>query len=474
MDLAKLAKEREVVPTAQASLATILAHSTGECLRKNSPARLSDRWDEELDDEAIRYAATDAYAGLYIYNKLMTIPVPASLPEDLVPGIAIALYTGTNGNGRLVARGTVSSALNEAVVDGVRVTPARTVVTISEVVVPGAIMKSHNSQPLNAFGTPPFNIVVLRSHVRSSAFKSSHANMPSAPSLSLVPAPPLQNRAGPSDMTQQLSESDDALDNSESLGALIMDSLDVEAARLNLAGFSRDPEVERAGEAILQESPFTPSGRHFSRVKVDPWHVFHRFYISASHGLRVDFARALRDALFVPDAADKMRIEAWGASLKPPMTFDQLVRKDSKFVWRHCKRLIPEPDEVHPRYMKVIRQYGPLLDATTKLPVLNAAGYRAAKNVGELILNGYLSDPPDIALYTRIGIDLAHGGLPIYRTHRGTNFLEGGWHGHMRKGLPDSGVGPRHLNACMHDHILHHNLKASATMNSISNDQTDH
>jgi hypothetical protein len=57
-----------------------------------------------------------------------------------------------------------------------------------------------------------------------------------------------------------------------------------------------------------------------SRVLKDAFHVFNMFYLSVAHGLRIEFARALRDAIFIPDAHDKARIVAWGARHDPPQS----------------------------------------------------------------------------------------------------------------------------------------------------------
>jgi hypothetical protein len=181
------------------------------------------------------------------------------------------------------------------------------------------------------------------------------------------------------------------------------------------------------------------------------------FYISVAHGLRVEFARALRDAIFIPDAEDKARIIAWGQQQNPPRTWEDLVRKSSDWVWRRCKRIIPPPEQLHGDVAEVFRTFGPLKDATIGLPLFNSAAWAVAKNILELISKGYLSDPPGIALYYQLGVD-AKTGLPLYRCMRGTNNTEGGVHTHLRSRLPTSGASVRHANACLKDFILRHNL----------------
>ncbi|KAJ7099008.1 hypothetical protein C8R44DRAFT_748066 [Mycena epipterygia] len=194
-----------------------------------------------------------------------------------------------------------------------------------------------------------------------------------------------------------------------------------------------------------------------SRVLKDVFHVFNMFYISTTHGLRLDFVQALRDAIFIPDKDDKRQIIAWASKQDPPQTWDQLLRKKAKWLWRHCKRAIPPPESLYPLVDTVFKTYGPLKDSKTGAPLFNLAAWKTAKNVLELIRNGFVSDPPGIPLYYPLGADAKAGGLSIYGCYRGTNHTEN-IHTHLMSRLPTSGSGIRHLLACIQDFILRHNL----------------
>lgn len=211
------------------------------------------------------------------------------------------------------------------------------------------------------------------------------------------------------------------------------------------------------GDSILGPQP-TEWTTICSRVVNDPFHLFNRFYIATGHGLHIEFAQAMRDALFIPDEEDKRRITAWGQSQKPPQTFDNLVQSQPAWVWKRCKQVIPPPEQLYPLVAAVFRIYGPLKDAKTGQPLFNSRAWHVAKNILTLIQGGYVSDPPGIALYSLMGSDSANGGLPIYRCARGTNSTEGGFHTHLRSRLPTSGVSICHLHACLLDFIIRHNL----------------
>ncbi len=218
---------------------------------------------------------------------------------------------------------------------------------------------------------------------------------------------------------------------------------------LSDAASSRDRWIENMWNKLI-----------WSRVLKDPFHVFNMFYISVSHGLCIDFAYGLRDAVFIYERESKACIIAWGSTLNPPLSWYDLVRKFGwKWIHHRCKRVIPPPEELYPLVEQVFRTYGPLKDSKTGQPLFNAAAWAVAKNILDLISKGYLSDPPGVALYRVQKIDKKHGGLPIYQCLRGTNWTEGGVHTHLRARLPTSGASIEHVQASLDDFILIHNLK---------------
>ncbi|KAJ3717330.1 hypothetical protein C8R42DRAFT_587212 [Lentinula raphanica] len=241
-----------------------------------------------------------------------------------------------------------------------------------------------------------------------------------------------------------------------------------------LESFALDPKSKADGDEVFKaiaQMSWAPDMR--SRVKKDAFHVFDMFYISTSHGLRVDFSRALRDAIFIPDSADQDRITTWASRQDPPLTWEYLVRTRPKWVWTHCKRMIPPPEQLYRLVELVFRTYGPLKDVKTGSPLFNTAAWSVSRNILELIRKGYLSDPPGFALYTQIGIDSKADGLPIYRCFRGTNFTEGGVHRHLVEHLPKHGVSVRHVHSCLQDFVLCHNLRVG-TFNSTGKPWTGH
>lgn len=456
LDLAKYAKERHVAPNAKCSLADLSALVLSKRLNKDVSERVSDQWENEiLSREQLTYAAGDAYASLCIYNSLSRHKVPSPLPSQLLEMTPVLLYNADNTT--VIAHGHLSPDLHAPSYDDINLTQTWTLVTISEVLVPGAIITTHRKRPLNSFGVVPFSVVCLRTHLRTFDHIARHPE--SVPPLPPPLLPPVLNAP---QLSSAIGSDSGPLPGSEELEASVADII---------AGHGEQPDstttidnhqkdVDQAsqalGEKVLGPHPTEWDSTIYSHVLKDPFHVFNMFYISRRHGLRVAFARALRDAMFIYDKTDIARINAWGATQNPKQDFEQLLRSSPVWVHKRCKRIIPPPNILYPLISAVFRIYGPLKDSVTGAPLFTADNWRTAKNILDLIYRGYLSDPPGIALYSIIGVDSQ--GLPTYRCVRGTNFTEGGVHTHLRSHLPTSGASVTHVHARLLDFILHHNL----------------
>ncbi|KAG6846753.1 hypothetical protein H0H93_012095, partial [Arthromyces matolae] len=128
---------------------------------------------------------------------------------------------------------------------------------------------------------------------------------------------------------------------------------------------------------------------------------------------------------------------------------------------------------IHPLVHDVFMTWGPLKDAKSHKPLFDKKAWKKAKEILELIRKGLVSDPPGIPLYYIIGLDRKAGGLPIYRDFRGTNFVEGGVHRHLRTMLPSCNTSVRHMVTCLLDFILRHNLLVG-TYNSTGKKYAGH
>ncbi|SGY46599.1 BQ5605_C001g00451 [Microbotryum silenes-dioicae] len=186
------------------------------------------------------------------------------------------------------------------------------------------------------------------------------------------------------------------------------------------------------------------------RILIDLWHFFDRIYVSKKHGAAKAFARAFSDAVFIPNADDRLLMEARLAKLG--MTWEEAVRSPvwNKKLWRRVRRWIPPPSILEPLVREVFEKLG------------------RCERCLEAIRKGQLSDPVGIELYTDLGPcggpdGKADDGVRLYSCQRDTNSLEGGIHRNLRQRFPKSGVSPCHANACLADYVLVHNLTVSPT-----------
>jgi hypothetical protein len=360
----------------------------------------------------------------------------------------------------VIAEGQISAHFGDVQYDGINITPTKMVTDVLKVLVPGAIVSSHAKRALNSFGPVPFTIVFLRSHLQTfnpaTSFRENDvyglgSNLPLSEMLGPLAPPSLEEPEHGDDAAVPIGNllSSDLPDPLEPSTSDIL--LSVDAACAALREKILGPEQE-----ILDEPEFDSTLR--SRVLKDPFHVFNMFYISATHSLRPHFARELRDAIFVPDEADKSHIDSWGALQDPPQTYNTLWNSSPQWIRTRCKHIIPAPKKLQHLVSRVFRTYGPLIDPKTKKPLFTTDNWKTAKHVLDLIQNGYLSDPPGIPLYTVFGLDKKSGGLPLYCCARGTNATEGGVHKHIREQLPKCGASLHHVNAALHDFVLYHNL----------------
>ncbi|KAJ7227493.1 hypothetical protein GGX14DRAFT_347896 [Mycena pura] len=395
-----------------------------------------------------QYAARDAYAALVLYRKINETPLPVPMDQHTCCGASVLLLT--DDNKKLAARGVISPAAALEMFNGKNLTSTRTVITVREVLVPGAIIGQNDKKcSLKDHGDPPFDILAHRSHVRVVSHR--HVNLPPPPPQPLFMSEPL-----PPDLAE--TPADDPSGDFISLGEDLDAIDDVESGNSTHSTGDRDAANAAEGTSVLGDIPVlaTYASLIRSRVLKDVFHVFNMLYISRTHGLRVPFSRALRDALLVPHPADKAQIEAYLKTKN--VTWNDMLRFHPKWLWRHCRRTIPPPEDLYPLVHAVFMTWGSLKDGKTGIPLFNSAAWKVAKNILELIKNGFVSDPPGVQLYYCIGFDEKAGGLPIYRCLRGTNMVEGGVHTHLLAKLPSHGASVRHMVACLLDFVLRHNL----------------
>lgn len=405
----------------------------GKRLNKNTPLRTSQAWENRvLSDEQISYAALDAYASLLIYEELINnYTVPSTLPASTPPLTPVLLYTANLQ--KVIAEGVTSQDVNPTTCNGVAVMPLHVVVDIHRVLVPGALISSHNNQSLESFGPLPFSIVCVCNHLR--VYSPPPFRPPSTLEQSSNSSEtPISHPSSSELMTEPDNETISIGDLMKSDISGPEQEISPPLSQLKMFEFANSQLGLEEQLLGVIESPDEWDNVIHSRVLKDIWHIFHMIYIPATHGLRKQFTRELRDAVFIPDKEDRERIDAWGATQTPRVSYNKLRNASPEWIRKRCRHTVPPPHILYPLVRKVFCTYGPLVDPVTKQHLFSGkAQWQMARNILDLIRKGFMSDLPDVSLYTQVGID-RKTGLPLYRCARGTNATEGGVHTHIRLG----------------------------------------
>ena len=458
-------------------MGTVLHHY----LPKDESIRVSTSWDDEtLSNAQIAYAALDVYASWALRDVLLTLPAHEPVTPKTAAGTPVKLLS--HDRSATVAVGFIAAGRGVEF-DGVKVTKTRILVNITSIfqlayLVRSELLRSHLEVPIGSLSTSfPFALLCHARDLEITPITSLQV-CNEALKTPLPPHPYESNYdpyAASADFATQTNSSDNdesALVDSAELDWCASLSYDAEAEQSinesvpdtaaallaeTLVGVSASASSDESAPRLYEDTEIR------SRVLGDIWHLMNQFKIPISHGLRRPFARALHDALFVPDQADKAAVE--GVLRKTGVTWEQMVLWKPGWVWKRVKRFVPCASVLHPRVEQVFRTFGPLKDATTNQPLFNQASFKTAKNILENIRLGYYSDPVGIKLYMVIRED--RKGLPIYRCLRGTNGIEGGIHMNIVKWFGSYNASPQFAVNLLRDYCLCHNLKVSETQ-SIS------
>jgi len=249
-----------------------------------------------------------------LYHELSKFSVPRALSQN-PPALAPVLLYHTD-NTLIIAHGRLSAQSNILEIDGIRLSARTVLLEVTEVLVPAAIISTHNKRTLKDFGPPPFQLIALRSH----AF---HFDGLVFGMESLQPT-------GVRTVEAQLGAgiAADGGDHDESIG--LGDFLQNEVQELDEGDGKLDGESITTAATVVPDVSSQLHGRTElsgveppkpewdktirSRVLKDVFHVFNMLRLSTGHGLRKEFTRALRDAIFIPNQEDRVRISAWAAT----------------------------------------------------------------------------------------------------------------------------------------------------------------
>lgn len=199
-----------------------------------------------------------------------------------------------------------------------------------------------------------------------------------------------------------------------------------------------------------------------SNVRLDPFHAMKRIgdTVSTKHPYTPVLMAAIRDAMFVLDEGDKVKVEK---VLKDNFqtTFESKLLNDPDWIFKRVRRHIPQKEILYERLETVIKNYSHKRYKDSKYGDLLRPEVKSEfKNLLQMhVKEGCLSDPPGVSLYMKRGKD--RNDLPVYRCLRGTNTVEL-WHQFIEMRFASWNAGPQFALAAMMFLVDRRNKRASA------------
>ncbi|KAI9249771.1 hypothetical protein BDA99DRAFT_217405 [Phascolomyces articulosus] len=452
LELGSFCRRRGAIGRGTLGLSAICVAVLGGALRKDNDVRLSD-WENhsELSQTQIKYAALDAWASFKVFDS---VKEDATFNEQIQKSANVGLYCSLQYSGIPVAfgqftgMGTKEGEENEALF------------TVNKVNVPGAVVYAPDKdkdkdipQALSDFGSVPFVIKVPVVYLYTEKPSLCQLNGSNTSTEITV-----TNNQDISTQSQPIADPDSQTD------------LDEDAA-LSSESEDENDVTNRITVNTIQHASSEPSGRlpNFDdgqynnqsnakapnpRILKDIFHLMDMIKVSKRHGLAKEFARRLRDAIFIVDPEDKDRIKTYLES--NGLTWNYMMTKNPAWVLRRCKRYVPKPEELYAAVQNLFAEYGELRCIRSNRPLFDQVAWQQARRVLEAIRFGEVSDPPDISLYFQTGVD--RNGFPLYRCSRGTNSLEGGVHQNIIRKFSTFGAGPHLTDCALADYRLRHNI----------------
>lgn len=221
--------------------------------------------------------------------------------------------------------------------------------------------------------------------------------------------------------------------------------------------------VEHA-RTILQEA--SRAEKLPTRVLDDAFHFMDRLLrlLSKKHSAFNAFAHDFSEAIFIRDKSDELAVRT--VLENHGVDWEYAKRAKASALNRRIRRYIPRRAILVARLEHLFNAYADIQCSTKKSR--GSFFSDEAKEMTIHLLNtarqGYLSDPPGISLYYLMGKD--RDGLNLYRTVRGTNSIEGGFHKSVRRVFGSMRASSELAECLLNNWILRRNIKVQFHSNS--------
>ncbi|CAK5276222.1 unnamed protein product [Mycena citricolor] len=356
----------------------------------------------------------------------------------------------------------------------INITASRSLIHITKILTPGAILNLHK-QTIEWIVAHGQQAVVTTSQLRS---RGQSDPVPIRPPTSLlgIPAPPnplveypefvphvpANSPSGDSDDVMEWDTDDeDAEDKLGQYGQFTYNSIPSQEPVQMEINESMTPAKLinnfNTGVRFLNQACNEPDLP--SRVLDDALHFMDRLLrlLSKKNSAFKAFAHDFSEAIFIRDQADEAAVRA--VLEKYGIDWEYAKRAKASILNRRIRRIIPPRKILVIRLDKLFDAYADLTCSTKSGsgPFFTAEARDMWKNLRSTAQQGYLSDPPLIPLYYLMGKD--RDGLNLYRTVRGMNSIEGGFHMAVRRIFGSLRASPELAECLLINWILRRNVK---------------
>jgi hypothetical protein len=205
-----------------------------------------------------------------------------------------------------------------------------------------------------------------------------------------------------------------------------------------------------------------------TRVLDDAFHFMDRLLrlLSKKHSAFKAFAHDFSEAIFIRDKSDEMAVRS--VLEKHGVSWEYAKRAKASALNQRIRRYIPSRNVLVKRLEKLFTAYADIQCSTKKSrgSFFSDEAKEMTEHLLDTVRKGYLSDPAGISLYYLMGKD--RDGLNIYRTIRGTNSVEGGFHMAIRRIFGSLRASPELAECLLINWILRRNKKVFCCCFSVT------
>ncbi|KAJ7591861.1 hypothetical protein C8J56DRAFT_780924 [Mycena floridula] len=335
----------------------------------------------------------------------------------------------------------------------VKISSSIIVFTVTKVLIPGYVIDLHQ-KTLDAITTDslPADIAVHVGSLRSRVPEQPVDDTARETSTAVV-RPPEVIDGGKLEGKAEMNDSEEDESDEESDDEIESDVIPVQVETPESESVQTpvtEPEIDefedKEFDALISSVPDYQARTGYkslpTRVMDDHFHYIDRLLrkLSRRHSGYKPFARQFSRVLYVPDKSDQAAVKA--VYSKKGISWEYALRAHADAINKRIRRHIPPPEKLVPGLKTLFESWKDVRCSVKPRsgPLFSTQARKQADQLIKVAELGLISDPPDVQMYYRRGVD--KDKLVIYRTIRGTSSVEGAVHMPMRRTMGSMHASP--------------------------------